>query len=275
MNFEKPDKTGKKLFQWIVDNQKTIIAQKKMVIKEADAICSYIEFLPKAGATKAASDQQIPNTATKLKARLIINTTKLFDSHYDVHIDGIWSKSLSETTDLYLLQEHVMKFKSIICGPEDIQASVKNFSWKALGAAYDGTTQALVFDVVISKSRNKYMFDQYAKKYVKNHSVGMRYVKIVVCINDEDYPVQFENWNKYYPLVANKDDVDAEGFFFAILEAKVVEGSAVVKGSNFVTPTQSIEEEKAEPPAGTRHDSKPLKDTRMLDALEQLQKQII
>jgi hypothetical protein len=36
-----------------------------------------------------------------------------------------------------------------------------------------------------------------------------------------------------------------------VTEAKNIEGSAVVKGSNFVTPTYSVEA-KTEPPAGTK-----------------------
>jgi len=272
MNLEIPNKTGKKLFDWLVDNKKTLISQKKFEIKKADAICSYVEFLNDKGDAKKAADQNISSDATKLKARLIINTTKLFDSHSDVHIDGLWGKSLAETPLLYLLQEHNMTFKGIIS--DDIQASVKTMSWKSLGAAYEGSTQALVFDVVIDKNRNEYMFGQYLKKYVKNHSVGMRYVKIYMCINDEGYSSEYDNWNKYYPLIANKDDVDAQGYFFAVTEAKVVEGSAVPKGSNFVTPTQSIEEEKQEPVNSTHHTTQPLKDTRIMDALNKLKNQI-
>jgi hypothetical protein len=36
-------------------------------------------------------------------------------------------------------------------------------------------TEALVFNVEIDKDRNDFMFNQYAKGYVKEHSVGMRY----------------------------------------------------------------------------------------------------
>jgi hypothetical protein len=57
------------------------------------------------------------------------------------------------------------------------------------------------------------------------------------CINDEDYKEEFANWQKYYPDVANKDVADADGYFFAVTEARVIEGSAVVIGSNTATPT--------------------------------------
>jgi hypothetical protein len=272
MNLEIPNKTGKKLFDWLVDNKKTLISQKKFEIKKADACYFNVEFLSDRADVAKAANGTISADATKIKVRLVINTTKLFDSHSDVHIDGLWGKSLSETVLLYLLQEHSMTFKGIIS--DEVQASVKTMSWKSLGASYEGNTQALVFDVIIDKNRNEYMFEQYQKGYVKNHSVGMRYVKIYMCINDDNYSSEYDNWNKYYPLVANKEAVDEQDYFFAVTEAKVVEGSAVPKGSNFITPTLTIEEEKQEPVNSTHHTTQPLKDTRIMDALNKLKNQI-
>ena len=60
---------------------------------------------------------------------------------------------------------------------------------------------------------------------------------MVTCINDDDYPVQKENWDKYIEMVANRADAEADGYFWAILEAQIIEGSAVLFASNCVTPT--------------------------------------
>ena len=49
-------------------------------------------------------------------------------------------------------------------------------------------------------------------------------------------------WDKYRPMVVNGDEVDEEGIFWAILEAKITEGSAVLFGSNDCTPTMDMEE---------------------------------
>ena len=90
------------------------------------------------------------------------------------------------------------------------------------------------------------MFNQYRKGYVLNHSVGMRYVKIYLCIDSEEasYSSEKANWDKYYSQVVNKDVADEKGYFWAVTEAKVIEGSAVVKGSNCATPVMELEEEK-------------------------------
>jgi len=100
------------------------------------------------------------------------------------------------------------------------------------------SVEVLVYETTISKNRNPLMFDQYKNGYVLNHSVGMRYVKLFLCINSDDpfNASEKEAWDKYYPMILNKDEADETMFFWAVTEAKNVEGSAVVKGSNFLTP---------------------------------------
>jgi hypothetical protein len=71
----------------------------------------------------------------------------------------------------------------------------------------------------------------------------MRYVKLFFCYNSDlpEYSSDKQNFDKYYPMVLNKDEADKSGYFWAVTEAKNVEASAVVKGSNFLTPVLSIE----------------------------------
>ena len=88
------------------------------------------------------------------------------------------------------------------------------------------------------------MFDKYKQGKVKNHSVGMQYVSIKMAINDERYTEEKATWDKYIEMIANKSDAEAQGYFWAVTEAKVIEGSAVIRGSNYATPTQSVEQTK-------------------------------
>src|SRR5690606_39202898 len=116
------------------------------------------------------------------------------------------------------------------------------------------------------KGRNEYMFNQYAKGYVKQHSVGMRYKKLITCINDDDYPVQKENWDKYFPEIVNKEEAEENGIFWAVLDAMILEGSAVLFGSNDTTPTYLVEDISTnnEPPVGTQDE--PHKDDSVGDS---------
>ena len=75
----------------------------------------------------------------------------------------------------------------------------------------------------------------------------MQYVKLALAINDEDYETELAVWDKYYDKIANKNVADNTGYFWAVTEAKAIEGSAVPIGSNQATPTHDI---KVEPPEG-------------------------
>lgn len=255
--------TKEELFKELILNEKTIIAQKKGINKEADSVSYYVEVdNDKGDVVKASSTTSQLVEAGKMRAKLVINTTGIYDSHGDVHIKGLWNKSLKEQRSLLLLQEHQMKFDKIIT--DNVSASAKTMSWKTLGFDYEGSTQALVFDAEIVSDRNAFMFEQYAKGYVKEHSVGMRYVKIEMGINsEENWASNYkETWDKYYDEVVNKDDVNANGYFWAVTEAKIVEGSAVVKGSNFATPTISVEAVKNDTSTKTEAGTTPLQEPK-------------
>lgn len=256
------DLTDKALYDFIVKNESLIFHAKKSEIKRADSVIVAPMFVDEKG--KLVSKAEIEQTqidASKIKAKLVINTTNWFDSHWDVHIPGLWKKSLADNkkAGFYLLDSHGRNFQDVIA--EGCEGYTKNYSWKDIGFDIPGITEALIFDGTLDKLRNEYMFTQYKNGYVKKHSVGMRYIKMVTCINDDDYPVQKENWDKYIEMVANKQDAEDSGFFWAILEAQVVEGSAVLFASNCMTPTLSVSELKTdtedEPPLGTREQPSP------------------
>lgn len=241
---EFPDKkfeSKDELFKALVDNKAELIATKKMQTKEADAVFNITKSEENTIGIANKAESNSSSEPNKLKLKLVINTTNLLDSHSDVHIKGIWNKSVKEQKNLYLLQEHQMKFDSIIS--DNITAKVETMKWKDLGFNYTGETEALVFETTIDKNRNSFMFDQYLQGFVKNHSVGMRYVKIELAVNSESkwYREEKEIWDKYISQVANKEDVEAQGYFWAVTEAKIIEGSAVVRGSNIATPTISVE----------------------------------
>jgi len=254
-----PDfKTRKELFGWLVDNKEMLIAQKKAEMKKADGVLFNLVNNDKQ-VSKADGD------GGELTVKAVINTTNLMDSHKDVHLPGIWTKSLKENKNIMHLQEHKMEFSKIIADGQDLKATTKTYTWKELGFDYEGKTEALVFDSTVKKDRNPYMLNQYKQGNVKNHSVGMQYVKLTMAINDEDYGSEFEAWEKYYPEITNKAEADAHGYFWAVKEAKVIEGSAVPLGSNQATPTLDIKE-------AAKSTSKPEAAVKHFDTIEYLNK---
>jgi hypothetical protein len=255
MKLELPNFAEKsELIDYLVSNKSKLISQKKSVTKEADGVTHSVdlvidkdksEFTVKAG----MQSNEIADTATQIKVRSIINTTKLFDSHGDVHLDQLWNKSLKENKGFSLIQEHQFNFKGTIS--DNVKAFTKQIAWHDMGINFEGKTQALVFDSLIDKNENEFMFEKYRTGKVNNHSVGMQYVKIDLAVNDDRYEKEYAIWGKYFDEIANKEDVLEAGYFWAVSEAKIIEGSAVKRGSNWATPTLSIEQTKEEPPVGT------------------------
>jgi hypothetical protein len=241
------------LFKWLHANKSMLIAQKKSVTKHADAVTYVPEtiFEDKDMVSLKAFDNLIPPDATQLKIRAIINTTKLFDSHSDVHIDGLWNKSIRENTSgNFLVNQHNFTFEGVLS--DNVKVSAMQMSWAELGFSYPGFTQALVYDAIFDKSDNPLMFEKYRTGKVKQHSVGMQYIKLDMAINDEKYHTEKGIWDKYIDVVVNQQEAIDQGYFWAVTEAKNHEGSAVLRGANFATPTQSIQQIKIEPVKATQ-----------------------
>ena len=248
--------TKKELIDFLYANKKTIIAQKKAEIKHSDAI-SAMFYESKSDAIKENQPFAPENGEFKVKA--VINTTNFMDSHDDVHLDGIWNKSLRQNRNIMMLQEHQLQFDKIIADGSDLEAYAKTLDWNKLGYQYSGQTQALIFEFNLKKDRNSFMFDQYSKGFVKNHSVGMQYIQIDMAINNKDYEEEYKIWQSYFDKIANKELAEYKGYFFAVKEAKLIEGSAVPIGSNPATPTLD-NNAKSQPPSGI--DDEPSQDTQ-------------
>jgi len=232
-----PQFTNKsELFKFLRENKKFLINSKKSQIKYSDN-CSF--EIDKSIAKKSVRKLQT-DTETELFRNVVTNTSNYLDSHGDVHIGNIWTKSLKENSDrVIFFQEHKQHLDKIIADGNDLKISVETMPFKDLGYNSTEKTDALIFNSVIKKSRNGFMFNQYKAGYIKQHSVGMRYVKMALCMDStEPYDQEGKvSWDKYYPQIANKELADEKKFFWAVTEAILIEGSAVALGSNPITPT--------------------------------------
>lgn len=256
-------------FKYLKDNKNLIIAQKKSAMKKADAVSFIYSATDKSGAEiKSITDTPFEEIGV-INVKVVINTTNVLDSHNDCHIPGLWKKTLKESRLLYLLDNHNLCFDDVIS--DEVKASTQTVTFKELGSNLSGYTEALIFDAIVRAERNEDMFKAYYKGWVKNHSVGMQYVNLFLCINSEEkyYAEEKANWDKYYPMVANKEVADERGCFWAVTEAKLIEGSAVVIGSNHITPTISV----SEVPAETTPKSEPFKNTLTKSETEQIIKE--
>lgn len=252
--------TGLDAVKWVYENADMIKTFKKAAIKHSDAISGSFTPIALSGINKNISED-----AGVLKRTVVINSCYWYDSHGDVHIPTIWNKSIKETKAIYLLNKHIQDYESVIT--DKVSAYVQNVSWENLGVKKDGFTECLVFDVEIpeiSKYTDKQppLYAAYKNWKVNNHSVGMYYVEIKLAIKhrDSEWKAENETWDKYIGLIANKEEAEEDGMFWAVTQAKVKEGSAVLYGSNSATPTIYSEDKNAENESEQSTNEQPLEE---------------
>ena len=170
---------------------------------------------------------------------IAVNTTRILDSHDDLHVNGIWNKTVKDQQGKnYLVDSHDLTIGSTIVRKEHIEMFVAKVTFKSLGIDYDGSTQVLVYKV-----RKDKVIDSKAKEWLDSGdsiqaSVRMQYVDILFAL-DSNAPEDVKakaNYDAYIGEIANKDDFEYIPYFFIIKEAKNVRESSLVPfGSNAIT----------------------------------------
>ena len=200
-----------------------------------------------------------------IQVKTVINTTNIIDRHLDLHMRKIWNKTVKDNPFSHHLKQHENKFESVISKKAKSYNEESNFN--QLGLNVDFKTVANINEFILERSKSPFMFDRYAQGDVDQHSVGMMYVNLDIAYYDEESEKQMEFFNEMKEHAVNPEVADEYGYFWVVYEAKKREGSAVVFGSNSVTPTLYVK--NYEPSSDTRK-SEPPKGTQMLNKLNHL-----
>lgn len=242
---------GKELIDFLITNKAAIIAQKKCLPKMAEAIsfAPSAEFYKEGAVVKAATPEEAQEAdADMVKVKLVGNACYWCDSHMDVAIPGCYDKSVKERKGMMVhLHDHVHSIEAEVGDVKKVYT--ENINLNELGLKKAGATECLVFESEVQKSYNPKVFSKYKAGRVKQHSIGLWYIKLELAVNDEDYPKEKEIWDKHINNIINKKYVEDKGFFWAMVEIKVMEVSAVLFGANELTPTLNVKSdtEEAEP----------------------------
>jgi len=213
--------TQKEKIQFLVQNKTELIAFKKAVMKLSEPFGTSIF---------QAATIKILNTNYKddlesgqIKRTIIANTYNWMDNHDDVHLDGVFSKSIGEKQDkIWHLHDHEQKITAKVGKPINIYE--KNIDWTDVGVEKIGNTMSLFMDSNIIKEYNPIVFGQYLSKEVNQHSVGMVYVKLDLAVNDSEMKDEYVQWNKYINLIGNKE----KAFIFFLHFYKILHCSKVI-----------------------------------------------
>lgn len=231
--------TKSEMFAALKANKEQILALKTATIKMSEGIRTD-QYQPEVIAKHLNHEEKADFTKKSGYVYPVINTTNIMDSHKDVHFNGIWDKSKSEQQGkIYYPINHKLEIGSVIGYPKDVRIFTHEFSFKDLGYDYDGSTQALMFEVKLNDYANKDALEVFKNRLPAENSVRMQYVKVRMGINSEEkaYVEEKAYYDSVIDKIANKEEVEKDGYFFGVSEAKILkEGSLVLIGSNSVTP---------------------------------------
>jgi len=212
-------------------NKQEVIDEKKSVLKFADASFGYM--LGKSENPMAIKSDTFENSEVE---KLIVGNTYLwYDSHGDVHDKGCFATSIKEDLMPAHLHDHEFKILSQVGVVKEVME--RKISWRKLGVDKDGFTEALLIKSDVKEEYNAKFYDMYKNGLIQQHSVGMRYVDLQLAVNSEEKWAKEEKaiWDEMYDKVGNKESIKSH--FWVVKEAKLFEVSAVLRGSNTLTPT--------------------------------------
>lgn len=242
---DKGFESKKELFNALKGVKKELILSKKATIKQADGVS--MPSILNTDTSKGQKEEVEVNYGSVIYP--VINTTLLMDSHEDVHLNGIWNKSVKEQKGkVSLIINHDFKVGSVISFPDEVEPMVQELTWKELGFEYTGKTEALIFKSKLTEDSNQVAYGMYKRKRPVQHSISMQYVDISLAVDsdEEDWKEEKATWNKYFKSIVNPEMAEKNGYFWAVKEAKIYkEGSMVLEGSNWATPTRYSEAGKS------------------------------
>lgn len=229
-------------FAYLRKNADGIIKQKKSLPIKSD-IFEY-GCLPVNEKSRIKTDGSMLGP-DEIEVNAIANLSGWCDSYMDVMIKDNWNKTISDKSIVYHLKNHDYCTDCIVGKSPELYT--KMFDMEYFGITSDiKKAQALMMRSIVPKEYDSKTYLLYRDDQIKQHSIGLRYIQIVLCLDstlDED-AVYKKNWDKYYPIVINKDVVDTYHYFFAVIESQILENSCVLFGANENTGVYSTSKKK-------------------------------
>lgn len=249
--------TKQELFSYLRKNADKIATQKKSLPIVSDNLefgySKRESFIPGQQVKKTGIKATAPLSAEEVEKEIVVeiiaNVSGWCDSHMDVMIKDNWTKSINDVGAsgqklIYHLKDHGINYCYTIDAVigKDPELFTKMIDLSIFNIQSDvKKAQALMMTSTVCQDYDEKAFMLYEDGQIKQHSIGLQYIKLYLCIDsDEPEDAQYkDNWDKYYSQVINKEKVDSRGYFWAVTECRILEVSAVLFGSNELTPVIS------------------------------------
>ena len=226
--------TKKEAFKALKEAKETIIqAKKSEILKSIDKLGG-VPLRP----IKISESIKGLDTSEGMH-HIVVNTTNVLDSHDDLHVKGIWNKTIKDQRGkLNLVVDHDLSVNGMVARKEHVKVSVIDTTFKALGYNLEGETQALIYSVHEDNIKHEKALEWLKSGDSIEASVRMQYVDIELALKseDEEDEEQYKAFQDYSKVIANKSDREDLEYFWIVKQAKnVSESSLVVAGSNSYT----------------------------------------
>lgn len=271
----------KNMFTYLRENCNKIIGQKKSlptITDDLDFGYSVKEKSVEFEIQRKDNAEKLDSEGKTVKVEVVANMSGWCDSQLDVMIKDNWNKSINDLGAsgqrlFYHLKNHGTNYQyttdAVIGRDPELftrEKSIAEFNFKS----DIKKAQALMMDSIVCEVYDRKCYNLYKDGQIKQHSIGLQYIKMYLCIDSEEPEdaMYKENWDKYFPQVLNKERPNGKGFFWAITESRILEVSAVLFGSNELTPTESVSEGKStkdEPSNGTQPESQKIEIVQEFD----------
>lgn len=164
----------------------------------------------------------------------ILNAYNFVDHGMDVLLDGCCKRSIKDNGPQsnsafkikHALNHDMSKLPGKIITLEEKEIETESF----------GKVKGLYFE---SKMSTSTLGDDTLKMYLEeiydNHSIGFQYIKAKKVERDGQHG-NSQAWKKFMEIMYNPQKAEDAGYFYAIEEIKLFEGSTVAQGMNELTP---------------------------------------
>lgn len=237
MRYEIPNHLkGKELLQHLYANKAEIKKQKKA----APVKSMPIGFDDWVNTKQSENKMYIPEQPSieygqPFERSVIQNLCGWMDSYDDVSLRGSFNRTVNNNAKMmYFMRDHSGSTKDIIADLKEVR--VDNIALSHIGISSEVEMQeALVFRAEFNTELDEQAYYAYYNGLAKQHSIGMRYIKIELGINDPDFEEEYKYWERNYSQIINKQLANERGYFWGVEEQKVFEGSWVLLGANSET----------------------------------------
>lgn len=175
----------------------------------------------------------------EIHLKIVANLANYMDKDGDVIMPGAFNKSIQERgegSSIPFLYDHIHILEGRV-------GTTKRFKYEDV----PGMGTALIHEAIAKKSYNEKVYSQYKFGDINQHSLGMRYIKVDLAVNDPNEEEYYKNWQAIYGGLLNKEKAMEQGFFFAVREAAIIENSATLWGINDKTPVLEYEQKSDKP----------------------------